>query len=78
MTSCAEAVDRLWAYLDGELDAIDRDRVDAHLAWCRRCCGELEFAQRLRALLVGARLPALPPDVGTRLSRLIDDLEGAV
>jgi anti-sigma factor RsiW len=68
-------VDRLWAYLDGELGEVDRDRVDAHLALCRRCCGELEFARRLRGLLASAAAPHLPPDVDSRLTAFLDQLE---
>lgn len=38
---CDEIRDQLVAYLDGELDAEDREIVDSHLANCPVCRGEL-------------------------------------
>lgn len=46
---CAEAVRRLAAYLDGELDAEDEDEVERHLDRCRSCFSRAEFEKRLRA-----------------------------
>lgn len=34
---CRQAVDLMTAYLDGALDAGDRDRLEAHLADCPHC-----------------------------------------
>lgn len=75
MISCAEAVRQLWEYLDRDLGATDRARVEDHLAFCRRCCGEAEFADALRAFLRSAAYPGLPPDVETRLTGFLDTLE---
>ena len=47
--SCGAAVERLWDFLDHELDDDDHRAIEAHLAFCRRCCGELEFAKHLAA-----------------------------
>ena len=71
---CAEAVRRLWEYLDAGLDDGDHAAVEAHLAWCLRCCGELEFARHLRELLRTRSAMALPGDVHQRLAAVIDDL----
>jgi mycothiol system anti-sigma-R factor len=75
--SCGEAVEQLWAYLDRELDDIEHQAVEAHLAFCRRCCGEMEFAEHLRRLLAtrGAG-DVLPTEVRTRLDRFINELAG--
>lgn len=51
MITCAEAVRQLWAYLDRELSGEDRAQVEEHLAFCRTCCGEVEFAQELQRFL---------------------------
>jgi mycothiol system anti-sigma-R factor len=75
LISCRAAVERLWAYLDHELDVHDHDAVDAHLALCRRCCGELEFAKHLRALLTNGRADQLPAGVRERLDRFIDGID---
>lgn len=72
---CTQAVQRLWELLDGGLDDAEREAVEAHLAWCRRCCGELAFARELRRLLVERTPRAVPDDVQDRLERFIDDLD---
>lgn len=75
MIRCREAVHRLWAYLDDELDEVDRKAVDEHLERCLRCCGEVEFARELRGTLASRSQPDLPDDVQARLEDFIGHLE---
>lgn len=75
MISCAEAVRHLWAYLEDDLDAVDHEQVDEHLAVCRRCCGEAEFAEALREFLTTATPPDLPLEVEQRFVGFLDSLE---
>lgn len=75
MISCSEAVDQLWHYLEHELTEDKRAQVEEHLAFCRRCCGELEFAEELRGFLEDAARPRLPDDVEGRLTTFLHDLE---
>jgi mycothiol system anti-sigma-R factor len=72
--TCSAAVEQLWAFLDHELDDHDQRAVEAHLAFCRRCCGEMEFAKHLRRLLAAKCTGELPAEVRTRLGRFIDEL----
>lgn len=72
---CREAVERLWAYLDDELDEADHRAVEEHLRFCLRCCGEVEFAREVRQVLAARTRPELPRDVRDRLERFIDGLE---
>ena len=74
MITCAEAVKQLWAYLDGALPAEDYESVEAHLTFCRRCCGELEFAKELQEFLRSKVAVALPADVHRRLEGFLDTL----
>jgi len=74
MITCAEAVNGLWAYLDATVDAEGRVLVEEHLARCRTCCGEMEFAKELRRMLAGAREQRVPPDVLRRLHQTIEEL----
>jgi len=74
MISCTSAIERLWAYLDQELGDEDRAEVEAHLAFCRRCCGELEFAKHLRRFLADQDDGRMPTAVRAQLDRFIDDL----
>jgi len=74
--SCEEAVRRLWQHL--ELPATDAENalLDAHLALCRRCCGEAEFAVELRGVLRDLPREELPPGAAQRFEELISRLEG--
>jgi mycothiol system anti-sigma-R factor len=72
--TCAEAVRQLWDYLDGVVEDPQRELVEEHLAFCRRCCGELEFAEELRGFLAAHAPDELPPDVRARLMATLDEL----
>lgn len=76
MIGCAEAVRELWDYLDGLVDDAERAAVEEHLSVCRRCCGELEFAEELRGFLARNADEELPPDVHARLTATLHGLEG--
>jgi anti-sigma factor (TIGR02949 family) len=71
---CGEAVRQLWEFLDDGLDEADHRQVEAHLAWCLRCCGEVAFARELRGLLRTRTGVTLPDDVRYRMERFIDVL----
>jgi mycothiol system anti-sigma-R factor len=75
MITCAEAVERLWAYLDGTLTADDRAALEKHLGVCRVCCGEAEFARELRGFLARSAGEELPDDVRARLIASLDELQ---
>lgn len=74
MISCSEAVRQLWEYLDGLVDESQRQAVEEHLSFCRRCCGELEFAEELRRFLADRDREEIPADVRSRLLAALDDL----
>jgi len=44
---CDQALGRVWAYLDGELDRATTAELERHLADCALCRGELDSARRL-------------------------------
>lgn len=72
--TCSEAVRQLWDYLDRAISAEGQERVERHLAFCRTCCGELEFARELRAFLASGAAQEIPPDVKERLDRFVEEL----
>lgn len=74
MITCSDAVKRLWEYLDATVDATTREAIEVHLARCRRCCGELEFAEELRRFLAGSSSDDVPDDVMNRLNRTLEEL----
>jgi anti-sigma factor (TIGR02949 family) len=74
MINCAEATRRLWEYLDGTIEAADRALIEEHLARCRRCCGEREFAEALRDFLTAHAREDLPEEVARRLNQTVEEL----
>ena len=74
MISCDEAVGQLWDYLDRRLAPADLVAVEDHLAFCRRCCGEVEFARELRRFLASRAAGEVPADVRARLERFVDEI----
>jgi mycothiol system anti-sigma-R factor len=75
MITCSDAVKRLWEYLDATVDQATREAIEEHLTRCRRCCGELEFAEELRRFLAGAVRDDVPDDVMQRLTQTLEELE---
>jgi anti-sigma factor (TIGR02949 family) len=71
---CSEAVRQLWDYLDNSISPEDHEKVEKHLSFCRKCCGELEFAEELREFLVSREAEEIPPDVKARLERFVQDI----
>lgn len=74
MITCSEAAKQLWEYLDGAVEGPDRELIEEHLGVCRRCCGEVEFAQEMRDFLASHSVEELPVDVRGRLSSFLDEL----
>src|SRR5438067_11740421 len=64
----------LSAYLDGELVAADRERVEAHLAQCPKCATELQSLRELSASIASYPFDNIRPD---ELSRLHDAIHHA-
>ena len=77
MITCSEAVKQLWDYLDGVVEESQRELVEEHLGFCRRCCGELEFAEELRGFLASHADDDLPSEVRVRLTATLDGLDRA-
>lgn len=76
MINCKEAVTRLWAYLDQNLDRVRERELEEHLGLCRHCCGELEFARQIRdRLKTAGESDAVPEEARARLDALIAGLE---
>jgi mycothiol system anti-sigma-R factor len=73
--TCDEAVRQLWQYLDGAVEGSQRAAIEEHLSFCRRCCGEVEFADELRGFLAGNAEDELPADVHARLLATLEELE---
>lgn len=75
MITCSDAVKQLWEYLDGAVEDEDRAAIEEHLGVCRRCCGEVEFAEELRMFLASHGADEIPRDVQGRLTAYLDELQ---
>lgn len=76
MISCSEAVRQLWEYLDGNVEGGRLEELERHLARCRRCCAELEFAEELRRVMRESAQDEIPADVMDRLNATLKELGG--
>lgn len=75
MIVCKEAVERLWSYLDRNIERAEEDKLEQHLGLCRHCCGELEFARQLRAKLATSEETA-DPSTRERLRGFLRSVRG--
>ena len=59
--NCDEALERLYEYLDEELDQATADGIRSHLDGCNPCNGRFDFERRLK-VVVRERLSEEVPD----------------
>lgn len=72
---CEEAIDRLAAFLDRELEPPESAEVEAHLERCRSCYSRAEFERRLKERIRGdLRLDEVPAEFEERVRRLLRTL----
>ncbi len=65
--SCRDAVERLWAFIDGELPDEDAAQVRAHLAACRQCHPHYDFQKAFCEFLRTRRQEGAPPELRRRI-----------
>jgi anti-sigma factor (TIGR02949 family) len=68
--NCAEATSTVQAYIDGELDGVDRESVERHLVACAGCSRRVHVQTRFRAAV---RAHLHRPEVPFALRRRIQD-----
>lgn len=50
-TDCADVLDRVYIYLDGELDSVDCEAIQQHLDECGPCLREYGLEQEVKKLV---------------------------
>jgi len=60
--ACAEAMERVHEYLDGELDDVPHEEVAQHFSMCQKCYPHLHLEERFRELLNRSREGDVCPD----------------
>ena len=75
---CAEALDRLYEYIDGELTPVRAEEVRLHLEKCAPCLGVSQFEKAyLRFLEARTRAKEAPEGLRKRvLEQLLFDSDG--
>ncbi len=64
---CHEILREFSNYLDGEVDPVLREQVEAHLAQCRHCAAFYDSARNLVVLIADERTFTLPAGFRRRL-----------
>jgi anti-sigma factor (TIGR02949 family) len=71
---CERVLRVIFAYLDGELEAMEQAKVEAHLERCRSCYSRTEFELRLKDHMAGLARDPVSPAFEHRIRSLIDRL----
>jgi mycothiol system anti-sigma-R factor len=68
---CAEAVARLYEYLDGELDGEYQQVIEVHLSHCSPCLEAFDFESELKRMIASKCAERMPDDLRRRLLELL-------
>lgn len=71
---CLEAIEALYAYIDGELDDVSSEQFEKHMAHCRSCYSRRDVERALTERLRRSGKAAAPASTEARLRKLLDDL----
>ena len=71
--TCDHAVERIYFYLDGEINWYRRVRINWHLRSCRMCEGAFEFEDRLRSVVREKSSEDIPEELISRLRNILRD-----
>ncbi len=66
---CAEALDRLFEYLDSELEEPDQERVRSHLEECKPCLEEFDVELVVKRLVRRCCQEEAPADLRVRVEQ---------
>jgi anti-sigma factor (TIGR02949 family) len=76
--TCAQAIEKIYEFLDGELTPQVEEGIRAHLAICRKCYPSFRHEEVfLRFLEQRARMEAAPPELRRRIIQMLMDEEAA-
>ena len=74
--TCAQAIEKIYEFLDGELTPAVDERIRAHLAVCRRCYPNFRHEEVfLRFLERRSQIEKAPPELRRRIMQMLVDEE---
>lgn len=76
--TCAEAIEKIYEFLDGELTPAVEEGIRTHLAVCRKCYPSFRHEEVfLRFLEQRTRIEEAPPDLRRHIMKMLLDEEAA-
>lgn len=69
---CEEVIERLFEFLDHEIDSVTEQRISEHLAHCRACFSRAEFERRLRARIAESATATASESLRRRIRTILD------
>lgn len=70
---CLEAIEWLYAWLDGELDPASVGQLEKHVEHCQSCYTRREMERALTQRIRQSAGERTPPELKDRLAKLLDD-----
>lgn len=71
---CLQAIELLYAYLDGELDNIELEQFEHHLGHCKSCYSRSELETALNKRIKESSAEKVPETLQNRLKDIIDKI----
>ncbi len=68
---CEDAIERLYPYLDGEINSYRKWQIRRHLKSCPPCDSAFVFEQKLKAVIKERTREDVPPEVISRLQEFL-------
>lgn len=72
---CTEAVEKLYTYLDGQCDSVDRETIKSHLDGCSPCLSAFDFHAELQLLVQDRCKSEMPEGLRDKVLGALLDLE---
>lgn len=66
-TSCAEVLDRVYEFIDGEIDGAKRHAIKEHLDECGPCLQEFGLEEQVKAIVKRSCSDPAPPDLRAKV-----------
>ncbi|QIT55258.1 anti-sigma factor [Aquisalimonas sp. 2447] len=70
--SCEELAEKLFAYLDADLDETTSAQIQRHLETCDACRSRVEFEKRLRTRVQESGTQQAPRQLHRRIKKILD------
>jgi mycothiol system anti-sigma-R factor len=77
-TPCTEVLDRIYAYLDGELDPTDQSKVRQHLDECGPCLREFGLEDAVKKLIRKRCCDQAPADLRAKVLVRIQEVRATI